>query len=260
MVLLGRYLPAGICCAAFLLWPAPAAFAATAGAADGLSFRAIESVDNAELMRELTLTRNDAGRLTMTMWLPDEFWRVVFAHRGAMTDRGINDYIAIVHPYTLVAVLDGQIGIAAYRYTDVESLANEVTIEDAHGERYGPLPQDAIAEDVRNMIQMFRPLLSNTMGAMGQHMEFLVFPSADKGGHPLADPKSSGSLIVHVGEVSMRYRLPLGSLLVPSVDRKTGESFPGSYRFNPFSGDKLVPQPTPPPVPAAPAGSAPKTQ
>ena len=51
------------------------------------------------------------------------------------------------------------------------------------------------------------------MGAIRLHMVLLVFPSADKVGHPLADPKSNGSLIVHVGELSIRYRSPLGSLL-----------------------------------------------
>jgi hypothetical protein len=158
----------------------------------------------------------------------------------------------------LVAVLDGQFGITAYRYTDAQTLASEVTIEDSHGERYAPLPPESISEDVRNMIQVFRPLMANMMGAMGQHMEFLVFPSVDKAGRPLADAQSNGAMTVHVGDVAMRYRLPLGSLLVPAVDRKTGESFPGSYRFNPFSGDKLVPRPVPPSAPATPASLTPK--
>jgi hypothetical protein len=201
-------------------------------------------------MRDLTLTRSEAGRLTMTMWLPEEFWRSQLKHRGAMTDRGIDEYLAIVHPYTMIAVLDGQMAITSYHYTDAETLANEVTIEDSRAERHGPLPLESVSEDVRNMVQMFRPLLANMMGTMGQHMEFLVFPSLDKAGRPLADAKSNGAMIVHVGDVSLRYRLPLGSLLVPSLDRKTGESFPGSYRFNPFTGDKLVPRPPPPQVPA----------
>jgi len=110
------------------------------------------------------------------------------------------------------------------------------------------------------MIQMFRPLMASMMGAMGEHMEFFAFPSLDKAGRPLADAKSNGALIVHVGDVAIRYRLPLGSLLVPELDRKTGESFPGSYRFNPFTGDKLMPRPAPPPVPAALTPPTPKTQ
>jgi hypothetical protein len=61
---------------------------------------------------------------------------------------------------------------------------------------------------MKNIIQIFRPLLSNMMGAMGQHMEILVFPSVDKAGQPIADPKKDGSLTVHLGDLALRYRLP----------------------------------------------------
>jgi hypothetical protein len=123
-------------------------------------------------------------------------------------------------------------------------LVNEVTIEDSHGITYRPLAPESVAEEIRNLIQMMRPLLSNMMGALGQHMEFLVFPSTDKAGHRITDPKSDGSLTVHLGDVALRYRLPLGSLLPPSLDLKTGESFPGSYHFNPYTGGKLIQQPS----------------
>jgi hypothetical protein len=98
-----------------------------------------------------------------------------------------------------------------------------------------------------------RPLLANMMGAMGQHMEFLVFPNTDKDGHLLADPRHDGSLTLHLGQVAMRYRLPIGSILPPALDPKTGESFPGSYHFNPYTGGALVQRPA-----DNHAGSAPK--
>jgi hypothetical protein len=198
------------------------------------------AVDQSALFRELTLTRNQDGRMTMAMWMPDEFWRTTLQSSRRMTDKGITEYIAVVHPYTLIAVLDAQSGFTALRYTDVDTLLNEVTIEDSHGTTYSPLPPDSVAEDIHNLIQMMRPVLSNMMGALGQHMEFFVFPSTDKAGHLIADPKSDGSLTVHLGNAALRYRLPLGSILPPSLDPKTGESFPGSYHFNPYTGTKLV--------------------
>jgi hypothetical protein len=229
---------------------------ATSGAApDAVIGPGADAVDYTALTRDLTLTRNVDGRLTMTMWMPDEFWRASFQNSGRLTDQGIAQYIAVVHPYTLVAVLDAQRGITAFRYTDMDTIVNEITIEDAHGTTYGPLPQDSVAEDMKNLIKIFRPLLSNMMGAMGQHMEILVFPSVDRAGHPIADPKKEGSLTVHLGDMALRYRLPLGSVLPPSLDPKTGESFPGSYQFNPFTGGKLVQRPPDPH-----AGSAPKPQ
>jgi hypothetical protein len=41
-----------------------------------------DAVDYAALSRELTLTRSLDGRLTMTMWVPDEFWRASFQNSG----------------------------------------------------------------------------------------------------------------------------------------------------------------------------------
>jgi hypothetical protein len=214
-----------------------------------------DASDQSTLIRDLTLTRNADGRLTMAMWLPDEFWRAALQSSRQLTEKGIADYIAIVHPYTLIAVLDAQRGITSYRYTDTDKLLSEATMEDSQGTTYSPLPPEAVAEDIRNLIQTMRPLLSNMMGALGQHMEFLVFPSTNKTGHLIADPKSDGSLTVHLGDVALRYRLPLGSLLLPSLDPKTGESFPGSYHFNPYTGGKLVQRPV-----DTRAGSGPKPQ
>jgi hypothetical protein len=217
--------------------------ALTVAATDTAPAQAADVVDYAALTRDLTLTRNVDGRLTMTMWMPEEFWRASFKNGGGLTDQGIAQYIAVIHPYTLVAVLDAQRGITAFRYTDMDTIVSEVTIEDAHGTTYSPLPLDSVAEDMKNLIQIMRPLLSNMMGAVGQHMEILVFPSMDKAGQLIADPKKEGSLTVHLGDIALRYRLPLGSILPPSLDPKTGESFPGSYHFNPYTGSKLVQRP-----------------
>jgi hypothetical protein len=202
------------------------------------------TLDQGALIRELTLTHTVEGKLTMSMWMPDEFWRIALKSSGRMTDKGIADFIGVMHPYILVAVMDAQKGITAFRYTDTDTLVNETTIEDSHGNIYRPLAPDSVAEDVRNLIQTMRPLLANMMGNMGQHMEFLVFPSMDNDGHLVADPMSDGALTLHVGDAVMRYRLPIGSMLPPSLDPKTGESFPGSYHFNPYTGGKLVQRPS----------------
>ncbi len=213
------------------------------------------TVDQGALIRDLTLTRNVDGKLTISMWMPDEFWRIALKSSGRMTDKGISDYIAMMHPYTFIAVMDAQRGITNFRYTDADTLINESTIEDSRGSTYRPLAPDSVSEDIRNLIQTLRPLLTNMMGVMGQHMEFFVFPSVDDGGHLIADPMSDGFLTLHVGDAAMRYRLPIGSMLPPAFDQKTGESFPGSYHFNPYTGGKLVQRPS-----TTHAGPAPKLQ
>jgi hypothetical protein len=251
----GLTIPARVHCAALSLFVAIGVFPTLGSAADSAAPAASDAPDKGALVRELTLSRDAAGKLTVTMWLPDEFWRTSLQNSGSLTGAGIDKIIAIMHPYVLIGVLDAQKGITAFRYTDLDTLVGEITIEDSHGERYSPLAPEAVSEEVRNFIQAMRPLLANMMGAMGQHMEFLVFANADKAGHPIADPKVNGSLTVNLGDAAMRYRLPLASLLPPSLDPKTGDSFPGSYRFNPYTGDKLVQR-----APSNPATAAKKPQ
>jgi hypothetical protein len=225
------------CIAALSALPAVSGAASDATAAP-------DTVDYNALVRDLSLSRNADGRMTIAIWMPDVFWRTALQNSGRLTDKAIGDYVAVMHPYTLIAILDAQKSITAFQFTDMATLLTDVTIEDSHGATYSALPPDSVAEDIRNLIQVMRPLLSNTMGAMGQHMEILVFPGADKAGHPIADPKSDGSLTVHLGNVALHYRLPLGSILPPSLDPKTGDSFPGSYHFNPYTGSKLVQRPS----------------
>jgi hypothetical protein len=201
--------------------------------------------DFSALNRDLMVTHNADGRLTMVMWMPEEFWRAAFSASNNLTGDAIDRYVAVIHPYVLVAVVDAQKGITAYNFTDGDALAAETTLEDSHGATYKPLALDDAGDEIRNLIQLMRPLISNMMGTLGRHFEFLVFSNADKAGNPIADPKASGSLIVHVGNLPMQYRLPIGSVLPPVVDPKSGETFPGNYRFNPYTGNKLVPAAAP---------------
>jgi hypothetical protein len=109
---------------------------------------------------------------------------------------------------------------------------------------------------------MMRPMFANMLGSLRVHLAFIVFPGTDKAGHRTVDPSKEETFVVHVGSVAARYRLPLGSLLPPMIDEKSGESFPGNYHFNPFTGNRLSPAPakapanppTAPSQPPAPSG------
>jgi hypothetical protein len=128
-------------------------------------------------------------------------------------------------------------------------LKSSVTIEDFRGQQVSALPDDQISDSVRTLAQMLRPMFANMLGSFGQHVAIVMFPASDKNGRATVDPTKEGTFVAHVGDVEVRYRLPLGSLLPTTMDPKTGESFPGNFHFNPFTGAKLSP---------APVGSIPK--
>jgi hypothetical protein len=49
------------------------------------------------------------------------------------------------------------------------------------------------------------------LGSFGLHLGFILFPATDKEGRATVDPTKEGAFVVHVGEVEVRYKLPLGS-------------------------------------------------
>jgi hypothetical protein len=206
--------------------------------------------DYGSVVKDLEIMDRSGDRFTLVFWMPPEFWRVAVESSGKLTDKAIKQITDTLQPYTIVAVIDADVGMAAnFKYADLDTLKSSVSIEDAHANVYHPLNADQIDGGVTNLVDMMRPVLSNAMGAMGSHMEFLVFSNKSKDGKPLADVAKEGMFTVHVGPKTARFRLPLGSFLPPVFDEKTGETFPGSYHFNPFTGNKLssgAPAKTPP--------------
>jgi hypothetical protein len=194
--------------------------------------------DTSAMVRDLTVTKQSGDHITMVMWLPPQFWRASF-EAGGLAGPKVDQSMKELNPYVLLAVADGHKALASVTFSEPELLKNSVTIENPRGDRLSALPDDAISEGVKTLTQMMRPVMGNMLGSLGLHLAFIVFPATDKEGRATVEPTKEGTFVVHVGEVDVRYRLPLGSLLPPAIDLKTGESFPGNYRFNPFSGNKL---------------------
>ena len=196
------------------------------------------------LIRDLQRQSQSHERMTLVLWLPPEFWRASLDSQGRMTPQSIDLFVKELEPFVVVAVADGQTGmLGSVNFAEPESLRSAVTIEVSDGKFLSALSDSEISPGVRNLTQMMGPVLGNMMGALGAHVAFLVFPGIDKAGHPTVNASKEGMFIVHVGTIAMRYQLPLGSLLPPMIDAKSGETFPGNYHFNPFTGVKLSPAP-----------------
>jgi hypothetical protein len=89
-----------------------------------------------------------------------------------------------------------------------------------------------------NLLKMMKPVTANMMGQLGQGMHFIAFPGTDDS-KLLLDAKKPGQFVVKMGAKEFAFRLPIGSVLPPKMDKETGERFPGNYEFNPFTGKKL---------------------
>lgn len=207
--------------------------------------------DMAAIIKEVEILRNTGTGMTMAMWFPEEYWRAATQASGRLTEKGAEELLAALRPYTMVAVLAADTGAAGtFTFSSPEELRKNTRLEDSAGTLYEPMDPQAATAAMKNLLQVMRPVLTNAMGPMGANMEILLFPATNKAGARLADATKDGFFIVHVNDLVFRYHLPLGSILPPVIDPRSGDAFPGNYHFNPYTGDKLAPA-------AAPAASKP---
>jgi hypothetical protein len=194
--------------------------------------------DMGTLLKELMVITHVEEHWTMSIWLPPEAVRAMIAASGQMTDAGIDHLMRDVGRFQVlvVAVRDDE-GSDRPGSIPSDVLRKTVTIEDQKGKQIRPLEDSALPPVVLGFLGGMRPSFEKASNFSG--VTILAFPATADDGTHVAEATHDGAFVVHVGPTLMRYRTPLGSLLPSVVDPKTGESFPGSYHFNPYTGDKL---------------------
>lgn len=199
-----------------------------------------ESVNVNALIQETQQISDAPNEITMVWWLPEQFWEASLSQDPDITPAQIEDFLVIVRPYTIIAVVDGTIGpLGGVTYTSEEAIRHSVFIRDTRGRRHYPLRESEVSPDTSILLRMMKPMVTSMLGPMGENMHFLVFHSEGRDRRPIADPTDEGAFSVSIAGTEFVYRLPLGSLLPPKYDPRTGERFPGNYEYNPYTGDML---------------------
>jgi TonB family protein len=200
-----------------------------------------EKLDSQALLRDTQNMLDSSGQLIMVWWIPEQIWQAASKQSSTPGTGPAEDLLKVMRRYTLIAVLDGQTSpLGGITFKSEDLVRNSVTVRDARGASYTPFRNDELELDMKIMLQAFKPKLTNLIGPVGQNLHFLVFPSQSKDGRPIADAKSEGAFDVVVAGKEFKYLLPLGSVLPPKYDPKTGDKFPGNYNYNPLTGTKLV--------------------
>ncbi|MBC7773589.1 MAG: hypothetical protein H7210_13925 [Pyrinomonadaceae bacterium] len=83
------------------------------------------------------------------------------------------------------------------------------------------------------------PLIEAAAGEMGENMQVFYFEGKSKDGKALIDPTREGFLQVKLGERTVRFRLPLASLMPEKKCPTCAEMLSGSWKFCPWDGASL---------------------
>lgn len=203
---------------------------ALAGAARGAN------VD--ELVRDTQRNSLDDGRISLVWWIPVQFWEESLKANPGVPQAMRAQVTAVMADYNVVALLRAMTGPGGIEDVQPKEELLKNTRVEFGGKLVEPLTAENISPAATLLLSQLKPALMASAGQLGQGMEFVVYPGkAD--GKLLIDAAQPGSLAITFYGKAQKWRLPLGSLLPPKTDRKTGEDFPGNYLFNPFTGDKL---------------------
>lgn len=194
-------------------------------------------VNTTELTQELQKQSRGEG-FKLIWWIPTEFWVASSPQMGPSSP-----LIKALDPYILMGVIDGSVSpLGTFSYRPEEEIRKMGAIVDEAGNRYHALDPAAISGDMKNLIGMIRPILTNAMGEMGKNFVFLVFPKHGKDRKPLVIPTGQGRFHYVQGDEDFYWRLPIAALSPKVKCDQDAELFPSNFKFCPFHGGALVAQ------------------
>jgi len=180
--------------------------------------------------------------LTMVLWLSPALWSAMMERDATLPAGQRRSVLKLIEPYLLFLVVDGTMNsIGAMNFHPEMRLRGTVRIKDAQNRLHAPIAASALDPDIRMLGDLIKPMLGNAFGAIGKNTTLLAFSNRDVAQQPLAEPNRPGMFKVMIMEREFTYRLPLASAIPPRLDKSTGDQFPGTYNFNPYTGEALAP-------------------
>jgi len=210
-------------------------------AAPFVSAGSAPDIDFNQFMNDTMKQTPDPDRITMVWWLPEELWLLSFAQDDSMTDEDVEEFLTVLRPYVLLAVVDGTLGpFGGATFVAPETVRESVVLVDAAGQRSKPLGNEEVSPDARNLAAMMTPVITSMAGPIGENMTFLFFHAKDSDGNPKIGATMKGRFSVEVGDQHFAWKTPLGSVLPPKVCPVDGEELSGAWTYCPYHGKELV--------------------
>ncbi len=196
------------------------------------------NLDN--LIQETQKTNGEADDMRIIWWIPTEFWVASFQQEKSMSQEQKDEFINLLKPYSLFAVVDGKIGpFGGVTYRPVEEIEKSISLIGNNNTEYFPIKSEKLGPDLQNVLATFKPIFKNMMGQLGENMNIFVFSDQTKKGKRISDPYFKGGLTFMLGETEYQWRTPLGSLIPEKICPKDDEKLNGAWDYCPWHGEKL---------------------
>jgi len=199
----------------------------------------VKPVELSELTDEIQRSGGNPDSISLSLWLPIEFWESVIGQNPDIDQAAANELLGKLEQYDMFAVLKGSVGAnGTPTYLNEETIFKKTYLILPGGNKHKPIEESKLSAEVVEIISVMKPILSNMLGNLGESMTFLIFES-HQNNKRLADPYQDGSLKMIVSGEKFEWRLPLNSLLEEKHCPIDKETLKGSWKFCPHHGAKL---------------------
>lgn len=194
-----------------------------------------EKVEVIDMAKDLILTKKVESNIKQVWWIPSEYWRFALTDSPDIGEEIIVDIETKLIGYTLFSVVNSDISpFSGFKKRDAT-----ISIIDEN-EILVPLSEDEIPDDIKELINIFRPTLASMVGQLGEQMIFYVFKNNLEDGTTAISPYNKGKLLIKVNDADFIYRLPLQSMVEKKMCPEDQEQLNGNWEFCPWHGAKLI--------------------
>ena len=194
--------------------------------------------DLQSIMHDTQRVTKEGKRFTMIWWIPQIYWEYSLADVPSLTAEAKASVLKQLSAYNIIAVVDADFDEFGAIHPRTEEDVAATAVLTLNGKTIDRIPEAKLPDAMKNLLGGVRPVIQNGLGTFGKAMYMFIYPANTEAGAPTWE-KSNGELSYALGEKKSKWRLPLASTLPVRHDAKTGEEFPGDFKYNPYTGELL---------------------
>lgn len=199
------------------------------------------NIDYNQFIRETQKNSSESGKINIVWWIPLEFWDITLKRNKTLSEDQIKKFIDELKPYSMFAVIQGEMGpMGNLTYVPLDSIKNSIVLLDNNQKKYYPIAYDQLDAGLQSLLTMLKPVLKNSMGQLGENMNFFVFSDQKDNQKRVSDPYVKGAVQVNILNKEYKWRTPLGTLMPLKYCPKDKEELNGSWEYCPWDGEKLI--------------------
>ncbi len=200
------------------------------------------AASSSEIAKEVARTHKLEQRVISVWWLPVDYWEQVARELKWKAEdvQAVRTSLAV---YSVVAVLDATVlPDKKLSFAEHVALADRLQLRVGGGD---PLPVLRRVDPLvtRQLPELAYPL-STSLGPLAPGLRLLIVSNSDKDGKPHTSGASAALVRARYEAdpgkpVEFFWHTPLSAVAGERRDPKTGEPLEASWRFNPWTGEKL---------------------